>query len=153
MESINTTASQQLVQEAAAQGLVLLRNNDSVLPLGKGQKVAVVGSHALATRELLSDYYGDQVCFGPASGNPHTADGCILTIGASVEAANAWHGGVTKVIPGVSVTGPANTSAEALAAVAWSDVVVLALGLEHALEHGASSTIVLPIHSLAPLRA
>jgi beta-glucosidase-like glycosyl hydrolase len=61
LDSINTTAAQLLVQEAAAQGLVLLRNNDSLLPLGAGRKVAVVGSHAAATRALLSDYYGDEV--------------------------------------------------------------------------------------------
>jgi beta-glucosidase len=49
-ESINSTASQQLVQEAAAQGLVLLRNVNSTLPIRGGKKVAVVGSHAKATR-------------------------------------------------------------------------------------------------------
>jgi beta-glucosidase-like glycosyl hydrolase len=63
VESINSTAAQQLVLEAQTQGMVLLRNNHSLLPLGRGAKVAVVGSHAVATRALLSDYYGDQVCF------------------------------------------------------------------------------------------
>ena len=61
IEAINTTNAQQLVQEAAAQGLVLLRN-DGVLPVRQGLRVAVVGSHAEGTRSLLSDYYGDQVC-------------------------------------------------------------------------------------------
>ena len=40
--AINTSKAQQLVQEAAAQGLVLLRN-DGVLPLRAGMPVAVVG--------------------------------------------------------------------------------------------------------------
>jgi len=111
IESINTTAAQELVLEAGAQGLVLLRNNASLLPLQTGSKVAVVGSHALATRALLSDYYGDEVCFGKPTGSPHTADGCIATIGGSVVAANARHGGETKVIPGVGVTQASNTSA------------------------------------------
>lgn len=134
LESINTTAAQQLVQEAAAQGLVLLRNSDSLLPL-KGTKVAVVGSHALATRDLLSDYYGDEVCFGAPTGSPKTADGCIATIGGSVAAANARHGGETRVVPGVGVTQASNTSAAALEAVGWAEVVVLTVGLSHGLEH------------------
>ena len=154
INSVNTSAAQELVQEAAAQGLVLLRNNDSLLPLGKGKKVAVVGAHALSARELLSDYYGDEVCFGPHSGGSllgsagspsKTADGCIVTVGSSVAAANARHGGETKVIPGVGITAAANasSSAAALAAVAWSDVAVLAVGLSHALEsegHDRQST-------------
>ena len=97
----------------------------------------MVGSHAMATRSLLSDYYGDEVCFGAPTGSPKTADGCITTIGASVTATNARHGGETKVIAGVGVTQAANATAmaAALAAVAWSDVTVLALGLNHGLEH------------------
>ena len=135
LESINTTAAQELVQEAAAQGLVLLRNNQSLLPLGNGLKVAVVGSHALATRELLSDYYGDEVCYGAPTGDPRTADDCIVTIGGSVAAANARHGGDTRVVAGVAVTESSNSSVEALEAVAWADVVVLTAGLSHSLEH------------------
>eukprot|EP01046_Picozoa_sp_COSAG06_P026049 COSAG06_NODE_2221_length_7313_cov_6.831577_2_plen_395_part_00 len=134
-ESINTSTAQALVDDVAAQGLVLLRNEDSLLPLGEGVKVAVVGSHALATRELLSDYYGDEVCYGKPSGNPRTADGCIVTIGSSVSAANARSGGETRVVPGVGVTELSNTSGLALEAVQWADVVVLALGLSHQLEH------------------
>ena len=137
LESVNTSAAQELVQEAAAQGLVLLRNNDSLLPLGvkRAQKVAVVGAHALSTTGMLSDYYGDEVCFGPHDDGSKTADGCIVTIGSSVEAANARSGGETKVVPGVAITAASNDSVLALDAVAWSDVVVLALGLSHALEH------------------
>lgn len=137
LESVNTSAAQELVQEAAAQGLVLLRNNGSLLPLDvkRGQKVAVVGAHALSTTELLSDYYGDEVCFGPHDRSRKTADGCIITIGSSVAAANARLGGVTKVVPGVGVATASNDSAAALDAVAWSDVVILTVGLSHSLEH------------------
>jgi hypothetical protein len=152
-ESINSTAAQQLVQEAAAQGLILLRNVNSTLPISGGQKVAVVGSHAKATRALLSDYYGDEVCFGPASGDPKTAAYCIAQIGDSIAAANTRSANLlggsleasetreeaseTRVEPGIGVTNADNTTAvaAAMAAVEWSDITVLALGLEHSLEH------------------
>ena len=60
---------------------------------------------------------GDEVCFGAPTGDPRTADGCILTIGGSVAAANARAGGETRVVPGVGVDQPSNTSAAALEAV------------------------------------
>eukprot|EP00038_Savillea_parva_P031675 m.89355 g.89355 ORF g.89355 m.89355 type:complete len:785 (-) comp9801_c0_seq1:94-2448(-) len=136
-ESINTTSAQRLVVEAAAQGLVLLRNDDATLPLKSGIKVAVVGSHANATRSLLSDYYGDEVCFGPPSGDPATADGCIVTIGHSVSKAAQRHGGSARIEPGVAVDAPLDPAATAAAldAVAWADVVVLTAGINHAIEH------------------
>ena len=139
MGEVNTTASQALVQEAAAQGMVLLRNHEATLPLaGANLKVAVVGSHAKATRSLLSDYYGDEVCFGKATGSPHTADQCIEQIGHSVAAANKRQGGgLTRIEPGIGVTDGSNATAvaAAMAAVAWSDTVVLALGIDHSIEH------------------
>lgn len=134
LDSVNTTASQALVHEAAAQGMVLLKNDNSTLPLKIGEKLAVVGSHANATRSLLSDYYGDQVCYGKPSGDPDTADGCITTIGASLIAENSL--GDTRVDPGVGVEAPfPDHGASALAAVDWADSVVLCLGLQHSLEH------------------
>ena len=60
LETLNTSHAQQLVVEAQAQGMVLLRNEDETLPLPKGgAKVAVVGAHASMTVGLVSDYYGD----------------------------------------------------------------------------------------------
>ena len=50
IESVNSSSTQELVQQAAAQGLVLLRNRNLTLPLGRSRKVAVVGAHATTTR-------------------------------------------------------------------------------------------------------
>lgn len=46
---------------ATVQGFILLKNDDSVLPLAIGSKVAVVGPHAISTKGLLEDYAGDEV--------------------------------------------------------------------------------------------
>ena len=60
-EAVNSTAHWESNLDAASQGLVLLPNLPEGLPLSKGGKLAVVGPHAVSTRGLLSDYYGDQV--------------------------------------------------------------------------------------------
>ena len=43
LETINSTLHQQIQFEAALQSFVLLKNEDNVLPLKVGQKVAVLG--------------------------------------------------------------------------------------------------------------
>ena len=161
IDAINTTGSQALVQDAAAQGLVLLKNGaptpaaphpaaaqaaqaastGAVLPFTPGIKLAVVGPHANSSWQLLSDYYGDEVCFGPHEMGPHddakTNTDCIVTVAASLTAAN--RGGATRVAPGVGTVGPAPggaaAAAAALAAVGWADAVVLAVGLDRGIEH------------------
>ena len=85
---------------------------------------------------LLSDYYGDQVCYGKPIIDKlgvKTADGCFKTIGASVAHANI--GGETRVSAGVHIsdTYPDNGTA-AMAAVAWADTVVLCVGIDHSQE-------------------
>eukprot|EP00039_Didymoeca_costata_P008454 m.112515 g.112515 ORF g.112515 m.112515 type:complete len:776 (+) comp14090_c0_seq3:191-2518(+) len=136
LESINTTSSQSLVQEGAAQGFILLKNEEA-LPIKKGSNVAVVGPHANSTIQLLSDYYGDQVCFGPPDpgSNIRSNGHCIPTIGQSVTNSNA--GGTTKVFAGVGVTTNLTKAAEdaAMDAVAWAESVVLCVGIDHSIEH------------------
>lgn len=145
-----------------AQGLVLLKNSNSgsgssssrgggggggggasgsaatsTLPLKRGIKLAVVGPHANSTWQLLSDYYGDQVCFGeneqgiPVRTNTH----CIHTIGTALAQANV--GGETKVAAGVGIVdaGPPGAAEAAMAAVAWADTTVLCVGNDHGVEH------------------
>ena len=51
--------TQALAQDAAAQGLVLLKNDKNALPLTPGKtKLAVVGPHTKATNTMLGNYYG-----------------------------------------------------------------------------------------------
>lgn len=63
-EAVNSTHAQQLNLEAALQSFVLLKNDEKTLPLSPDMKTAVIGPHVLSTRDLMSDYKGDQQCAG-----------------------------------------------------------------------------------------
>ena len=62
LAQIDSEEHRTLALSAAEQGIVLLKN-DGVLPLTtknvNGKKIALVGPHANATREMLSNYVGD----------------------------------------------------------------------------------------------
>eukprot|EP00049_Salpingoeca_infusionum_P010121 m.171206 g.171206 ORF g.171206 m.171206 type:complete len:140 (-) comp14549_c0_seq6:7725-8144(-) len=94
-EQINSTAHQQINFEAALQGLVLLKNTNSTLPLEKGISVAVVGPHAVSQMGLFSDYAADELCFGG------TFD-CVPTIGQQIDQVNTGSGG-TIISKGVDI--------------------------------------------------
>jgi beta-D-xylosidase 4 len=58
---ICTVDNGDLALEAARQSLVLLKNEKKALPWKKtdGMKLAVIGPHANATREMLGNYQGE----------------------------------------------------------------------------------------------
>jgi len=62
-----TEENQHLALEAARQSIVLLKNDMNALPWKKthGLKLAVIGPHANATREMLGNYEGThtKICF------------------------------------------------------------------------------------------
>ena len=118
---IGAPASAQLVQEATAQGIVLVRNAGGALPLRKGAKVALLGPLGACDRCLMGDYYADMVCNGGGFA-------CVPTLSAALTAANS--GGSVTTILGVSVHGNDSTWGAAIAAVAAADAVVLALGTD-----------------------
>ena len=60
---VNTVESREPSLAFARKPLVLLSNNDTVLPLSKGKKIAVIGSHAMTKRALLRNHLG-QKCPG-----------------------------------------------------------------------------------------
>ena len=120
---------------AAAQSFVLLRNENSALPLTAGTHVAVLGPHAVTRAGLLSDYAGDSWCWTPHYDGGHKNASCIPTIGESITKANRRNArGKTVVVGGVTVNrkcGPLGSGceiAEAVAAAKAADVVVLCLG-------------------------
>lgn len=126
--TIGGAAHLRVQQEAAAQGIVLLKNEGGVVPLKqqKGLRIAVVGPQAVAQAGLLSDYFGDQVCFG---GNYE----CIVTIGAAITSVN--QGGTTTVSAGVDINSNRTSGiAAALQAVKGADVTVLVLGIDRSIE-------------------
>jgi beta-D-xylosidase 4 len=133
-EQINTALSRQAADEAAAQGAILLRNENSILPLKASsvQSIAVIGPHAVSRRDLLGDFYADAFC--PGKSTPAVrADQCVPTIGGSVSTLLGSSAKV-HVEAGVSMVGPANVSstATAVAAAMSSDVVILAVGYNNA---------------------
>jgi beta-glucosidase-like glycosyl hydrolase len=68
--------------------LVLVKNDNSALPLSPGSTVAVVGPLALAQEALMGDYYADAVCPGAMPPNRGTFD-CVPTLASAFTAANA----------------------------------------------------------------
>ena len=56
---INTPAHQELALSAAQQGIVLLENDDDVLPLSGKPSIAVIGPNGDATRTMQGNYYGN----------------------------------------------------------------------------------------------
>jgi hypothetical protein len=149
---IGSASSAQLVQEATAQGIVLVRNVAGALPLNKGARIALLGPLGNCDRCLMGDYCeprsevgagskcalsdlflhsptsfltrsdADMVCVGGGFA-------CVPTLSAALTAANA--NGTVTTIMGVSVQGNDSSWGAAIAAVAAADVVVLALGTDN----------------------
>jgi beta-D-xylosidase 4 len=56
---VGTPAAQQLANQAAVEGIVLLKNNKGTLPLSQHkQTIALIGPYANATTQLQGNYYG-----------------------------------------------------------------------------------------------
>jgi beta-D-xylosidase 4 len=132
IDDVNSTYHQTVVLEATQQGLVLLKNERSTLPLRKSAKLALLGPHVISTRDLYESYVGDMVCYSPL-GQPHTYD-CVETIGAAF---TRLHGAaLTSVHVGVGLDSSDTTlEEEALSAAQAADEVVLVLGLGNNQEH------------------
>eukprot|EP00759_Apiculatamorpha_spiralis_P036762 PhF_6_TR37047/c0_g1_i1/m.54219/K15920/XYL4; beta-D-xylosidase 4 len=139
--NVSSERNQFINFDTVSQSFVLLKNANNTLPLQRGQKVAVVGPHAVSTRGLLEDYAGDRICYGYPGPNYD----CIQTLGEGIANLN---GAITAVAEGVSVSGSDTSKiAAALAAARNADVVVLCLGLDTmSVEHEGQdrSTINLP---------
>jgi beta-glucosidase-like glycosyl hydrolase len=59
-ESINSSATQDLLLDLTLQSLVLLKNHDQLLPLTQGVKLAVIGPHTNTTRDLVRPHTGSR---------------------------------------------------------------------------------------------
>ncbi|GGR26890.1 glycoside hydrolase family 3 C-terminal domain-containing protein [Agromyces mediolanus] len=119
--SYDVDAHHALAREAAARGVVLLKN-DGVLPLEAGVRVAVVGEFARTPR-----YQGA----GSSLINPTRLDTALEEIGRLAGAAPAFAPGFT--LDTKAVADPA-LIAEAVAAAEGADVVLAFLGLPAAAE-------------------
>ena len=84
MDDINTTFAQQVVREAALQSMVLLKNENNMLPLKRGSHIAVVGPMS-NNQDLMSDYAGGT---GEDGCWPDSDESCIVTIANAITYAN-----------------------------------------------------------------
>jgi beta-glucosidase len=130
-----------LAREAAAAGVVLLRNENGVLPLSSDTSVAVIGEFARTPR-----YQGA----GSSMVNPTRLDSALDAIRAAVSSEVVF-------APGFTLDGSASDDllADAVAAATAAEVAVLFLGLPDAYEsEGFDRTdIELPANQVALLDA
>jgi xylan 1,4-beta-xylosidase len=125
-ESLSKPSSLQLIQDATAQGIVLVKNNDNTLPFKKGIKIAIVGPLGNCQDCLMGDYYADQVC-------SQGGFGCLPTLSSSITAVNI--GGTVNTVLGVTIQGNDTSWSDAIAAVLAADAIVLALGTDSSVGH------------------
>lgn len=130
VENINSSYAQLTKREAALMGMVLLKNQNDLLPLKAGSKLAVVGPMAVTT-DLMSDYAGGT---GEAGCWPNSDESCIVSIGQAVATANS--GGTTTIHKGVDVNSKdASGIPAAISAAREADIVVLVIGNDRTQEH------------------
>ena len=129
---INSAEHQRINLAAAEQAVVLLRNNDRLLPLDRSShmKIAIVGPQAVAKQGLLSDYATEQAC--PPISTESDTDYCIISIAEAVAAVAPNR---TFVAAGVDVNSN-NTDgiAAAISIAKEADVVLLCLGIDKSIE-------------------
>ncbi|KAK5109976.1 hypothetical protein LTR62_006343 [Meristemomyces frigidus] len=115
---VATTADQQLAYTAAWEGMTLLKNDDSFLPLSGSKKVAIIGPYANATTQMQGDY----------SGTPKYINSPL----------SAFQGYSSWTVTYSNGTGIASNStsgfAAAKAAAAASDIVIYLGGLDNTQE-------------------
>jgi len=127
LDVVNSSFHRQVQYEAALQALVLLKNNKNTLPLKLGSSVAVVGPLAIEKFGLMSDYFGDEVCFGGGFD-------CITTIADAISNVNV--GGKTSQAKGIDIDSKVTSGIQqALDLVKAADVCVLVLGNSKNQEH------------------
>lgn len=136
---VSTPAAQQLARRAAAEGIVLLKNDEKkVLPLPReGQTLAVIGPYANATIQLQGNYLG-------------LAPYIWTVVAAAEQLGYQVHYAEGAAINATNTTG----FAEAVSAAQSSDVVIYAGGIDNSIEAEAHDrdTIVWPGNQLQLIR-
>jgi len=117
---IGTAASRAIAADGVAQGLVLVKNANRALPIAPGKRVALLGPQGASFDALVGDCYCGGYC---AEGSA-----CFPSLSQAIASANA--GGHTVTFAGVTMKGNDSSWGAALAAVAATDVVILALGTD-----------------------
>jgi beta-D-xylosidase 4 len=125
-DDVGSDASAALSLKASQESIVILRNDDSLLPLPTGKRIAVIGPHANAQEVLVQPYPFSPFC-------PDNTLDCIVSPAAAISKLNGGAGGQqwTRVATGCDLfaNNTANFS-EAIALAKDADYVILALGIE-----------------------
>ena len=123
-KDVGTVASAKLNLRATAESLVLLKNTAQTLPLAAGQKIAVVGPHANASRFLL------QVDTGQICGGDGTFD-CVESPFEAIKRLNV--GGQTSMAVGCDIIDASISTLafrdHAVSISKAADTVVLVIGI------------------------
>ena len=117
---IGTDESRAIAAEGVLQSLVLIKNEQKTLPLVPGKRVALLGPQGSSFDALKGDCYCSGFCTEGSD--------CFPSLQTAIETANS--GGQTITLAGVSMLKNDSSWTSALAAVANSDVVILALGTD-----------------------
>jgi hypothetical protein len=99
---------------------VLLKNDDSILPLKKGSKIALVGPHTNGREVFMSNYHGARCPSGKFE--------CIKSPLEAISTVNT--GGSTSGVDGVDVASVRNNISAAVASAKAADAVVLLVGID-----------------------
>ncbi|NCT89461.1 glycosyl hydrolase [Cellulomonas sp. APG4] len=129
---VDPDAHHALAREAAARSAVLLKNDDGVLPLAAGTRVAVIGDFARTPR-----YQGA----GSSAVNPTRLDSVVDLVDASGLVMTAFAAGFRR-----DGTPDAALRAEAVEAARGADVVLLFLGLDEVAESEGLDRAHLDLH-------
>lgn len=130
--AVDADAHHALAREVAARSAVLLKNEDAILPLAAGTRVAVVGDFARTPR-----YQGS----GSSAVNPTRLDSVLDVIeGSGLE--------LTTFAPGFRRDGTPDAALreEAVAAAQGADAVLLFLGLDEIAESEGLDRTTLALH-------
>jgi beta-glucosidase-like glycosyl hydrolase len=130
-DDIDTAAHQTLALEAAQQSIVLLKNDNGVLPLKAGRTVAVIGPHTYSTEAFLSNYHGSRCPGGGFS--------CIPTALAAITSANV--GGTTVGSLGCNVNSKHDNITAAVTTASSADSIVLMVGIDGSQENEGKDRI------------
>ena len=130
---VDDAAHHALARRVAARSAVLLRNDDALLPLAAGTRVAVIGDFARTPR-----YQGA----GSSAVNPTRLDSVLDVIGDSGLAMTAFAPGFRR-----NGTPDAALRAEAVEAARGADVALLFLGLDEIAESEGLDRSTLTLHA------
>ena len=131
--AVDAGAHHALARKVAARSAVLLRNEDSILPLAAGTRVAVIGDFARTPR-----YQGA----GSSAVNPTRLDSVLDVIGGSGLTMTAFAPGFRR-----NGTPDAALRAEAVEAARGADVALLFLGLDEIAESEGLDRSTLALHA------